>query len=124
VSRAFDRPFDAGLQAERTALAWQRTVLSFAIAALVSARLLLNTVSIGSYAVAALGLIMTAVLFYVGHRRYRAVHTTLVQSATDRVRLTSAAPLFLWALSVFLLALTGAAFAIIGFFVGEPVLVV
>ncbi|MBH0099776.1 DUF202 domain-containing protein [Salinibacterium sp. NSLL150] len=114
MTRAFDRPFDAGLQAERTALAWQRTVLSFAIAALVSARLLLNTVSIGSYAVAALGLIMTAVLFWVGHRRYRAVHTTLVQASTDRIRLTSAAPLFLWALAVFVLAVVGAVFAALG----------
>lgn len=114
MTRAFDRPFDAGLQAERTALAWQRTVLSFAIAALVSARLLLNTVSIGSYAVAALGLIMTAVLFWVGHRRYRAVHTTLIQASTDRIRLTSAAPLFLWALAVFILAIIGAVFAVVG----------
>ncbi|GHD83127.1 uncharacterized protein DUF202 [Salinibacterium amurskyense] len=114
MTRAFDRPFDAGLQAERTALAWQRTVLSFAIAALVSARLLLNTVSIGSYAVAALGLIMTAVLFWVGHRRYRAVHTTLVQASTDRIRLASAAPLFLWALAVFVLAVVGAVFAALG----------
>jgi len=119
VTRAFDRPFDAGLQAERTALAWQRTVLSFAIAALVSARLLLNTVSIGSYAVAALGLIMTAVLFWVGHRRYRLVHTTLIQASTDRIRLTSAAPLFLWALAVLILALIGATFAVVGIVAGS-----
>ncbi|TQO19385.1 uncharacterized protein DUF202 [Rhodoglobus vestalii] len=114
MTRTFDRPFDAGLQAERTALAWQRTVLSFAIAALISARLLLNTVSGGSYAVAAIGLVMTAVLFWVGHRQYRAVHTTLVQASTDRVRLTSAAPLFLWALAVFVLAILGAVFALLG----------
>ncbi|EPR76742.1 hypothetical protein ADILRU_0925 [Leifsonia rubra CMS 76R] len=114
MTRACDRPFDAGLQAERTALAWQRTVLSFAIAALISARLLLNTVSVGSYAVAAIGLVMTAVLFWVGHRRYRAVHTTLVQASTDRIRLTSAAPLFLWALAVLVLAIMGAVFALVG----------
>ena len=75
---------------------------------------LTTVVSIGSYAVAALGLIMTAVLFWVGHRRYRAVHTTLVQASTDRVRLTSAAPLFLWALAVFVLAVVGAVFAALG----------
>jgi len=89
-------------------------VLSFAIAALVSARPLLNTVSIGSYVVAALGLIMTAVLFYVWHRRYRAVHTTLIQASTDRIRLTSAAPLFMWALAVLVLTTIGAVFALVG----------
>jgi hypothetical protein len=40
----------------------------------------------------------------------------LVQASTDRIRLASAAPLFLWTLAVFVLAILGAVFAVIGIF--------
>jgi uncharacterized membrane protein len=62
---------------------------------------------------------MTALLFWVGHRRYRVVHTTLVQASIDRTRLTSASPLFLWALAVLVLAILGAVLAFIGIFAAE-----
>ena len=44
------------------------------------------------------------------------MHTTLAQASPDRIRLASAAPLFLWALAVFVLAILGAVFAVIGIF--------
>ena len=113
MTRPPERPFDLGLQAERTALSWQRTTLSFAIASLVGARLLLDVINILSYAIATIGLVITAALFLIGHRRYRTVHTLLVSAPHDRIQLASAIPLFAWALIAFLLALVGLAFAVV-----------
>lgn len=66
-----------------------------------------------SYAFAAAGLVVTAALFLIGHRRYRAVHTLLVSATDDRVRLDNAVPLFAWVLIVLLLALFGLAFVVV-----------
>ena len=112
-TQPFDRPFDLGLQAERTALSWQRTTLASAVAFLLAARLLVEVLGTLSFLVAAIGLILTAVLFLVGYRRYRSTHTILVSSSGERVALTSAVPLFAWAIVVFCLAVVGFAFAVI-----------
>ena len=108
-----DRPFDAGLQTERTALAWQRTILASTVGFLLAARLLMELVGIPGVLVAAAGLLVAVALFLVGHRRYRQVHTILVASAGDRVRLASAAPLAVWAVVVCALGLIGLISAIV-----------
>jgi hypothetical protein len=113
VTNPLDRPFDAGLQAERTALAWQRTTLAFAIAFLIAARLLVGVLGSLSFLLAAVGLVATAALFLLGHRRYRFAHIVLVRAGGARVPFSSAAPLFVWALTTFLLAGCGLAFTLI-----------
>src|SRR5690606_33022341 len=65
-----ERPFDSGLQPERTALAWQRTGLSIALALLVGARLVAHLGAAWAPALAAAGIIGIAVLLTIGHRRY------------------------------------------------------
>lgn len=106
-NRPADRPFDLGLQTERTALSWQRTTLACAVALLLASRLLVELFGPLSFLFAAVGLVLTAVLFLVGSRRYRLTHTILVNSSSDRVALGSAVPLFAWAVGVFCLALVG-----------------
>lgn len=59
------------------------------------------------------GLLAAVVLFLVGHRRYRQVHTILVTSASDRVPPASAVPLVAWAFVVCALGLVGLVSAIL-----------
>ena len=107
-----DGPVDAGLQSERTALSWQRTTLAFVVGSLVAARLLAEAIGPFSFLIAAGGLVLAAVLFFLGHRRYRSTHAILVTAAGQRVALTSAVPLFMWAATVLCLGITGTAFII------------
>jgi len=61
---------DRGLQPERTALAWQRTALSMAGAALIVVRLALGTLGAVAVAVLVFCLGHAAVLFQNSHRSY------------------------------------------------------
>ena len=81
------RPFDAGLQPERTALAWRRTALAVAVASLAALRVLPEV--LGSWALIPAALIAgTAfVALLLTQRRYRWTHTILTSSETDRVAL-------------------------------------
>ena len=82
------RPFDAGLQPERTALAWRRTAMAVAVASLVALRILPEV--LGSWALipATLGAGVSFVAIVLTHRRYRRIHTILTSSASDRVALS------------------------------------
>ena len=82
------RPFDAGLQPERTALAWRRTALAVAVASLVALRILPEV--LGSWALipAALGAGVSFVAIVITQRRYRRIHTVLTSSESDRVALS------------------------------------
>lgn len=113
-TRAVGKPFDVGLQAERTALAWQRTTLALAVGVLLAARLLVVVWGSLSYLIVAGGLVLVAGLFLLGYRRYESAHQTLVTSVGQRIPLTSALPLFIWSLAVFCLALCGMILAILG----------
>ncbi len=72
-----ERPFDRGLQPERSALAWQRTALSIAVGSLIFGRIL--STSLGMWALLPMmaGLAMSAVLGVKAHRRYAHHHRAL-----------------------------------------------
>lgn len=77
MSRTPEGVFDVGLQAERTALAWRRTTLAMAVAAVGAGRLALPTIGTIAVAVAGLGLVQVVVVGISAERRYRLVHRSL-----------------------------------------------
>jgi putative membrane protein len=103
---ALERPFDPGLQPERTALAWQRTGLSIALALLVGARLVAHLGAAWAPALAAAGIIGIAVLLTIGHRRYARVHRAL--TAEPPQKLPGAAALLSWVIATTALGCLGA----------------
>ena len=62
---------DAGLQPERTALAWQRSALALAGATIVIGRLTFSAVGLAALLVVALGVAHAAVVFATARRHYR-----------------------------------------------------
>ncbi|WP_369814275.1 DUF202 domain-containing protein [Frigoribacterium sp. Leaf164] len=80
------RPFDPGLQPERTALAWRRTALALTVGSLVGLRVLPLLLGDGAatYAVAGLGVAASVAVLVGAHRRYRRVHRLLTSGADDR----------------------------------------
>ena len=60
---------DPGLQPERTALAWRRTVLALAVGALVSLRLMSPVLGVWSVAVGLTGLALAAAMWVLSARR-------------------------------------------------------
>lgn len=82
------RPFDAGLQPERTALAWRRTALAVAVASLAALRILPEVLGLWALIPAGLGAGVSFVALLLTHRRYRRIHTMLTSSESDRVALS------------------------------------
>ncbi|CAN5188084.1 hypothetical protein BH11ACT4_BH11ACT4_23270 [soil metagenome] len=76
-----ERSFDSGLQLERTALAWQRTLLALAVGALLASRGLLADLGAWSYLIGGTGLVVVLVLALLVQRRYRRAHLRLVAGA-------------------------------------------
>jgi uncharacterized membrane protein YidH (DUF202 family) len=76
-----DRVFDAGLQAERTALAWRRTSLAMAVAAVGAGRLAAPALGAVAIALAGLGLLQALGVSITARRRYRLTHRSLVSGA-------------------------------------------
>ena len=64
-------PPDPGLQAERTALAWRRTSLALAVAAVGAGRLAAPTLGRLAFALAGLGLLQAVAVGWRAVRRYR-----------------------------------------------------
>lgn len=81
------RPFDVGLQPERTALAWRRTALALVVAAVIGIRVL--PMLLGAWAVipAGAGVVLAVVVLVVSHRRYREQHARLTSASSDHVAL-------------------------------------
>jgi uncharacterized membrane protein YidH (DUF202 family) len=76
-----ERVFDAGLQPERTVLAWQRTVLALGIGVLAGSRLLLPVLGVISYVLLAVGLAAVLGMFVAVRRRYKRMHVHLTQAS-------------------------------------------
>ncbi|MGY1602613.1 DUF202 domain-containing protein [Geodermatophilus sp. SYSU D00815] len=81
MSGAADRVFDAGLQAERTALAWRRTGLAMAVAAVGAGRLAAPVIGALAVALAGVGLLQAVSVSLAARRRYRATHRSLTSRA-------------------------------------------
>lgn len=69
--------FDAGLQAERTALAWRRTALALAVGAVGAGRLAVPVLGVLALAVAVVGLVQAVLVALAARSRYRVVHESL-----------------------------------------------
>ncbi len=72
-----DRPFDKGLQPERSALAWQRTALSIAVGSLIFGRILATSLGLWALLPMLAGLSMSAALGMKAYGRYAHHHRTL-----------------------------------------------
>lgn len=77
MSRPPGRVFDAGLQAERTALAWRRTALAMAVGAVGVGRLAVPVLGALALLAAAVGLAQAVLVAVAAGRRYRLVHESL-----------------------------------------------
>lgn len=69
--------FDPGLQPERTELAWRRTTLALTVGALVALRLLPPALGTWSISVGLAGLVVTALIWLLAHRRGSRVNQAL-----------------------------------------------
>ena len=102
-----ERPFDPGLQPERSALAWQRTALAIAVGSLIYGRIL--SVSLGLWAVLPMvaGLAMAGALGLKSQRRYAHHHRTLTSGNGMLAdgRLNAALALFVMAGGLFSLVM-------------------
>ncbi len=76
-----ERVFDAGLQPERTVLAWQRTVLALGIGVLAGSRVLFPMLGMISSVLLAAGLTVVLGLFVAIRRRYERMHTHLTEES-------------------------------------------
>ncbi|MEO7586794.1 MAG: DUF202 domain-containing protein [Arachnia sp.] len=102
-----DRPFDPGLQPERSALAWQRTALSIAIGSLIFGRILSHSMGLWAFLPMVVGLAMAAVLGMKANARYAHHHRTLT-SGTGLLadgRLNAAMALFMLTVGLFSLVM-------------------
>jgi hypothetical protein len=81
------KPFDSGLQPERTALAWRRTALAIAVGALVGARILSRPYGAWALVPGAAGLALAILIMFAVHRRHARVHHRLTTAGSDRVPL-------------------------------------
>jgi uncharacterized membrane protein YidH (DUF202 family) len=81
------RPFDPGLQPERTALAWRRTGLALTVGSLVAFRILPPVLGTWAFAPAGVGLALSVSVLVIAHRRHVTVHRLLTSAETDRVLL-------------------------------------
>ena len=73
--------WDRGLQPERTALAWRRTSLAMAVAAVGAGRLAAPAIGAVAIALAGIGLIQAVVVSVLAHRRYGFTHRSLLATA-------------------------------------------
>lgn len=72
-----ERPFDPGLQPERSALAWQRTALAIAVGSLIFGRILATSIGLWALLPMVAGMAMAAMLGRQSQRRYSHHHRTL-----------------------------------------------
>lgn len=103
-----DRPFDVGLQAERTSLSWQRTALALAVGCAVIIRFTAHYVGALAVVLGGIGIALAAATYVGARYRYRHAHRSLLRSST--LHELSTWPLAALTGSTFLLAVLGAIF--------------
>lgn len=81
------RPFDKGLQPERTALAWRRTSLALVVGAIICIRVLPGMLGAWAAIPAGAGLLAAIGVFVASHRRYDTHHRLLTSAEHDRIPL-------------------------------------
>jgi uncharacterized membrane protein YidH (DUF202 family) len=82
------RPFDVGLQPERTALAWRRTALALVVGAVVGIRVLPALLGPWALVPAGAGIVLAVTLLVASHRRYLRQHALLTTAASARIVLS------------------------------------
>ena len=73
--------FDPGLQPERTALAWRRTVLSLGLGTLIALRLLPPVLGVWSFAAGFAGVLLAGLIWVLATRRARQTRAALMRSS-------------------------------------------
>jgi putative membrane protein len=111
---ASERVFDVGLQAERTALAWRRTALAMAVAAVGGGRLAAPVLGFLAVLLGAVGLVQAALVAYAAGRRYRAVHRSLCVGGDLRAVRLVVVPIAAMACSGVVVGLLAVAFVLAG----------
>ena len=71
--------FDAGLQPERTALAWRRTALSLFVGSIVAVRILPEVLGGWAVILGLVGVAAAGALLWAVHRRYLTHHRMLTE---------------------------------------------
>lgn len=100
--------FDAGLQPERTLLAWRRTVLATAIGALVCARMIVPALGYVAFVPAVISVCLAVVSLRYLDRRFKMVTRTLIDAEDGGYHLDGRLPILVTAMATALgfLALT------------------
>lgn len=81
-------PWDAGLQPERTELAWRRSALTIALGSLVAARLLPVVLGDPWWALFGAAGFVAAIVVWIGARRRYLAMTRLLETHGERAALT------------------------------------
>lgn len=92
-TQAHGRPFDTGLQVERTLLAWRRTCLALAIGNAVAIRYLFEALGPAAAVIGIVGLVLSGVAGRLCSIRYRRTHAGLITD--DRIIPDGTLPLLL-----------------------------
>jgi uncharacterized membrane protein YidH (DUF202 family) len=104
--------FDAGLQPERTLLAWQRTLLALGLGCAVTARLTAPHLGLAGVLGSLAGLCAVVVAYVLIRLRYRRINHSL--RSTQTLALVSAWPLALVAAATVALAVLATLFVAFG----------
>lgn len=107
-------PWDAGLQPERTELAWRRSALTIALGSLVAARLLPVVLGDPWWALFGVAGFAAAVVVWIGARRRYLAMTRRLEAHGDRAPLTGGPAVAAMALLAFVAAVAALGIVVAG----------